>query len=121
LKSRSLALSANIEELPHLRSHAARVDELIALLSDLTTEQARLAALRQEVSKRIAELTDEGQKLITFLDIGVRQHYGSRSEKLTEFDLKPFRRKPRTRRVGPNGKPLKRKASGKATTPPENE
>jgi len=122
LESRSKALGANIEELPHLSSRVARLDELLALLKELTAEQARLTAMRQEVSKQIAELTDEGQKLMTFLDAGIRQHYGNRSEKLAEYGLQPFRSKPRVRRVGPDGKPLKRKAAGEKTAAPlENE
>lgn len=104
------ALAANIEELPHLKPGLARLDELLVLLKDLTAEQARLTAMRQEVSKQIADLTDEAQKLMTFLDIGVKQHYGNRSEKLVEYGLQPFRSKPRIRRVEPDGKPRKRNA-----------
>jgi hypothetical protein len=115
-------VAANIEELPFLSSRLARLDALIALLRELTAEQARLTAARQEVSKQIAELTDEAQKLMTFLDAGVKAHYGNRSEKLTEFGLKPFRSKPRTRRLGPDGQPLKKNATGaKPPASPENE
>lgn len=90
------ALGANLEELPHLKRGAARLDELLVLLKDLTAEQARLTARRQEISKQIEELVDEAQKLMTFLDIGVKQHYGKGSEKLAAFGLQPFRgrRKP---------------------------
>lgn len=111
LNLRIKALTANIEEIRHLKEPLARLDEMLALLKELTVEQARLTASRQEVSKRIAELTDQAQKLMTFLDVGVKQHYGNRSEKLVEYGLQPFRSKPRIRWVGSNGKPLKRKAA----------
>jgi len=111
LSLRSKALAANIEEIRHLKEPLARLDALLALLRQLTAEQASLTAKRQEVSKRIAELTNEAQKLLTFLDVGVKQHYGNRSEKLAEYGLQPFRSKPRVRRIGPDGKPVKRKAS----------
>ncbi|HKH45955.1 MAG TPA: hypothetical protein VKM72_14935 [Thermoanaerobaculia bacterium] len=112
----------NIEELPHLKSRLDRLDELLALLRELTAEQARLTAARQEVSKQIAELTDKTQKLMTFLDAAVKQHYGRRSEKLAEFGLQPFRSKLRTRRVGPEGQPLERNAAeAEAPASPENE
>ena len=110
LKSRALA--ANIEEFPHFRSQVARLDTLLALLKELTAEQARLTASRQEVSKRIAEVNDEAQKLMTFLDVAVKEHYGKSSEKLAEYGMQPFRSKPRTRRVGPDGQPLQRNAAG---------
>lgn len=119
---RRAALAVNIEELPHLKSRLDRLDELLALLRELTAEQARLTAARQEVSKQIAELTDKTQKLMTFLDVAVKQHYGRGSEKLAEFGLQPFRGKPRTRRVGPDGQPLKQDATNaEPPTSPENE
>lgn len=122
LKTRALA--GNIEELPHLKPGLARLDELQVLLNDLTAEQARLTASRQEVSKRIAELMDEAQKLMTFLDLGVKEHYGNRSEKLVEYGLQPFRSKPRIRRAEPDTKPKKQKknaADAEATASSESQ
>jgi hypothetical protein len=107
LELRSKALAANIEETPELAVSLAKLDGFLDSLRELTTEQARLTAARQEVSLRIAELIDKAQKLMTFVDLGVKHHYGNRSEKLVEYSLQPFRRKPRIRRVGPDGKPLK--------------
>jgi len=110
LELRSKALAANIEETPQLALPLATLDGFLASLRELTTEQARLTAARQEVSQQIAELIDKAQKLMTFVDLGVKQHYGNRSEKLVEYSVQPFRRKPSIRRVGPDGKPFKKKA-----------
>ena len=108
LELRSKALAANIEETPELVMPLATLDGFLALLRDLTTEQARLTAARQDVSQRIAEHIDKAQKLMTYVDLGVKHHYGNSSEKLVEYGLQPFRSKPRIRRVGPDGKPLKK-------------
>jgi hypothetical protein len=116
LELRSKALAANIEETPELAVSLATLDGFLDSLRELTTEQARLTAARQEVSQRIAELIDKAHRLMTFVDLGVKHHYGNRSEKLVEYSLQPFRRKPRIRRVGPDGKPLKKKA-GDVETP----
>jgi len=116
LELRSKALAKNIEETPQLALPLATLDGFLALLRDLTTEQARLTAAKQDVSQRIAELIDRSQKLLTFVDLGVKDHYGNRSEKLVEYGLQPFRRKPSIRRVGPDGKPFKKKA-GDVETP----
>jgi len=122
LELRSKALAANIEETPELVVPLARLDGFLASLRELTTEQARLTAARQEVSRQIAELMDKAQKLMTFVDLGVKQHYGNRSEKLVEYSVQPFRGKPRTRRVGPDGKPLKKTVGDiKAPATPETE
>lgn len=120
LELRSKALEANIEETPELVVPLAKLDGFLGLLRELTTEQARLTAARQEVSQQIAELMDQAQRLMTFVDLGVKHHYGNRSEKLVEYSLQPFRRKPRIRRVGPDGKPLKPlkvKKAGDVETP----
>jgi len=107
----SKALAANIEEIRHFKEPLAQLVALLSLLKKLTAEQASLTARRQEVSKRIAEIANEAQKLMTFLEVGVKQHYGNRSEKLAEYGLQPFRSKPRIRRIGPDGKPVKRNAA----------
>jgi len=116
LELRVNALAANIEELPHLREPVARLSEMLNALRSLMVEQARLAAERQDISKQIAELSNQAQKLMTFLDTGVKQHYGNRSERLTAYGLQPFRSKPRVRKIGPDGKPFERKADEE---PPE--
>ena len=54
-----------------------------------------------EAQGRSVKLLEEGLKLATFLRVGVRQHYGNRSEKLVEFGFQPFR----SRRVPPPPEP----------------
>ena len=124
LELRIRALAANIEETPHLKPLLAQLEAFLAQLKELSAQQASLTASRQEVSKQLAGVNDKAQKLMTCVDLGVKGHYGNRSEKLVEYGLQPFRSKPRVRRVGPDGKPLKRtrKAAGaKATASTENE
>lgn len=111
LELKSKALAANSAELAHLEVPRARLDAVLDGVKDLTAQQASLTARKQEVSKRLAELLRDGEKLMTFLDAGIRQHYGNRSEKLVEFGLQPFRSQPRIRLVGPDGEPLKPSAN----------
>ena len=113
---RNKALAANSEELPYLESHRARLDAINTELKDLTAQQASLTAGKQEVSKRIADLVQAARKLLTFVDVGVKEHYGNRAEKLVEFGVQPFRSQPRIRLIGPDGQPVKRK--GAKTAPP---
>jgi len=107
LELRSAALVVNSADLPHMEVPRQKVDAMLTELKDLTTQQASLTAAKQEISKRLAALNSEGQKMITFVDVGVRQHYGTQSEKLVEFGQQPFRPQPRIRLVGPDGKPVK--------------
>jgi hypothetical protein len=116
LELRSKALATNREELPHLDVTRVKIDVVLGDVKELTAEQASLSAAKQEVSKRIAERMREGEALMAFVDAGVRQHYGNRSEKLVEFGLQPFRPQPRIRLVGPDGETVKR-SSAKAEPP----
>ena len=100
----------------------AKLDALLNQAKELRAQQASLTASKQEVSKRLAEVLREAQFLTTFLDAGIREHYGNRSEKLVEFGLQPFRSQPRIRLIGLDGKPVKRNApKAEATTEPLNE
>jgi hypothetical protein len=84
-------------------------------MKGLTARQASLTAEKQEVTKRLVEINNEGQRLLTFVDAGIRAHYGPRSEKLVEFGQQPFRSQPRIKLVEVvDGKPVKPGA-----TPPE--
>jgi len=85
------SLSANTAEIPHLEGHRTRLADLLKQAQDLTTQQAALTASKQEVTKKLQGVMDEGKKVATFLRVGVRQHYGTRAEKLLEFGLRPFR------------------------------
>jgi hypothetical protein len=107
MELRNEAVAANAVELPFLEPKRLRLNEVVGELKSLTTEQANLTARKQEVSKRIADFSREGNALVNVLDVAVRQHYGNRAEKLAEFGLQPFRSRPRLVLVGPDGKRLK--------------
>jgi hypothetical protein len=107
LELRRNALAAKGAELPQLDIPRQKVEAVLTELKSLTAQQASLTAAKQDITKRIQELNTDGLRLLTFVDAGIRQHYGNRSEKLLEFDQKPFRSQPRVRLVGPDGKPVK--------------
>ena len=88
-------LTANVADVPYLELHTQQLGGFITQTEDLTNQQAAHTAAKQQVTRQIEELIDLGQKLATFLRVGVRQHYGNRSEKLVEFGLQPFRGKKR--------------------------
>ena len=118
LELKSKALAANREELFHLEVPLVKLDGVLVEVKDLTAQQASLAAAKQDVSKRLATLMREGEVLMAFVDAGIKQHYGNRSEKLVEFGLQPFRPRPRIRLVGPDGETVK--PSSVKAEPPAN-
>jgi hypothetical protein len=103
------SLATHAEELSHLEVSRLKFDALFTQVKELSAEQADLTAKKQEVSKRLAALVLDGRELLTFLKVGVKQHFGKRAEKLVAFGMQPFRSRPRLKVVGPDGEPLKRR------------
>lgn len=99
LDLRNKALEANKDELPQMDVPRQKVGAVLTEMKDLTARQASLTATKQEISKRLAALNSDAQKLLTFVDAGIREHYGTRSERLVEFGQQPFRSRPRIKLV----------------------
>jgi len=86
-------LAANAGDMAHLESHRVLLQHIVTQALGLQSEQRIQAAAKQDLSRRVEVLVDQGTKLASFLRAGVKQAYGNRSEKLVEFDLIPFRGK----------------------------
>jgi hypothetical protein len=85
------ALAENIGELQHLASRFTKLQDILTESISVTQEKASARASKQAASRRLESLLSDGQKVVTFLKVGVREHYGNRSEKLAEFHLLPLR------------------------------
>jgi methionyl-tRNA synthetase len=101
------ALAANATELAHLEGALARFGKLVTDAQAIAQQQAALAASKQEASKQMQTLLNEGLRLATGLGKLLQEFYGLRAEKLAEFGLQPFR-----------GRPRKQKPEAPATPPP---
>jgi chromosome segregation ATPase len=84
-------LEANSTDLAHLEGSRAKFRTLLARIDELSKEQGAMTARKQEASKQIQALLVESQRLGSGLRMMVKEHYGPRSEKLSEFGLQPFR------------------------------
>jgi len=84
-------LEANSADLAHLEVPRAQLGTLLTRVDELSKQQGAMRAGKQEASAELKTLIDEGQRLGSGLRKMVKIHYGPRSEKLTEFDLQPFR------------------------------
>lgn len=89
------SMDANAADMPHLDHSRLALKSLQEEITSLSTLQSQLRAQKQEVSKQIKEKLAEGQKIATFLRVGLKQHYGNRNEKLVEFGLQPLRKRSR--------------------------
>lgn len=84
-------LEANSADLAHLEVPRAQLRAMLTRFEELSKQQGAMRASKQEASKEMRTLITEGQRLGNGLRTMVKIHYGPRSEKLTEFDLQPFR------------------------------
>jgi len=84
-------LVANAADFPHLEAPRLRLEAIDIETGELLLQQSALAASRQEISRRLQVLVADGRQLAAFLRAGVKQQYGTRSEKLSAFNLQPFR------------------------------
>ena len=99
------AFEANAGDFPQLETYRVQLAEMLGQLRVAATQQAALAASKQEESKRLRKLLVDGRKLATFMRNGARRRYGDDSEKLVEFGLLPFRGRRRSPEDQPPLKP----------------
>ncbi|HEV7504226.1 MAG TPA: hypothetical protein VGS07_04900 [Thermoanaerobaculia bacterium] len=84
-------LDANSADLPHLEAPRSQLRAMLTRFEELSKQQGAMRAGKQEASKEIRTIITEGQRLGNGMRRMVQIHYGTRSEKLAEFDLQPFR------------------------------
>ena len=85
------AATANAADLPHLEVPVAKLTSRLGDARSLIAEQSALTASKQEATKRLHQILREGEALADLVRTAAREHYGTRSEKLVEFGMQPFR------------------------------
>jgi hypothetical protein len=88
-------LSTNTAALPDLEKARTDLQKKMEEARALIGVQGTHPAAKQDATKRIAQVMDDGRQLATFLRSGVKQRFGKESEKVIEFGVKPFRSKRR--------------------------
>ena len=93
------SLAANATELAHLEPSRTKLVAQLDQALKLSQDQVAAKAAKQQLSKQLFAAIGEGDRLATLLRSAVKQHFGIRTEKLTEFGVQPFRG--RARRASP--------------------
>lgn len=89
--------------LRHLEHGHARIQELLAEIEKLNHERDFHAAQKQEATRKINELVEEGRRLGTFVRDILRVEIGPREEKLVAYGIQPFRGRKRARKASSAG------------------
>lgn len=104
LQGLRMSADAHSAEISHLEGTRTKLGTLLDQALEIKNEQAALTASRQEKSREFQKLLTECQKAATVLRVGIREHYGTQSEKLAAFELQPFRGRPRVAKPVPEEK-----------------
>lgn len=103
-----LVAADDIVKQPPLDQFHAKLRQSVEELQSLLVERDSYEAQKQEASRKIQALLDQGRRQATVLRVSLREHYGPRSEKLAAFGIQPFRgRKPKRRTPQSPEKPSK--------------
>lgn len=92
------AVEANQSEIPSTRAYAAQLAAAVADLKESRALRSALQSEARELTRSLQRRQAEGKDLAIRLRSWVRGWYGAHNEKLTEFGVKPIRKRgPRKR------------------------
>ena len=89
------AVLANAADLPHLEADRIELQVLLAEAMELGNQHIAMQARLQQSLSDLNEKLRQGEAVVARLRAGVRAKYGYKSEKLSEFQLQPYRRRSR--------------------------
>jgi hypothetical protein len=86
-------LLATVNALPELASsqYKAKLETILSQIGPVTTRQAQLQAAKQEATQELQKLIAEGKDAARDLMVETKAHFGSRSEQLVQFRVRPLR------------------------------
>jgi hypothetical protein len=82
----------------YLEHAHAKLEGFLAEALRLTAERADYQARKQEATRRINEIVDEGRRLANSLRQALKEEAGPKSEELARFGIQPFRGRKFTKR-----------------------
>lgn len=85
------AVDQNLGDLPQLQIARNKLEGLLEQARLLVPLQAAQAAAKQSTSQQLEAVLATGRKVSTVIRFTVKEHYGNRNQKLTEFNIQPFR------------------------------
>jgi len=85
------SLEGSVSQIPHLEAGRVVLGEKLGAAQDLAKQHAAATATKQDLSRQLKAAITDVRLMATVLRKGVKQHFGSRSEKMAEFGLQPFR------------------------------
>ena len=105
-----VAVTANVTQVPEVEVNLPGLRERSQKARNLFAKQAALTAAKQEVTKELQQVIQEGNARARVIREALRTYLGKESEKLIEFGVLPFR--------GITRKPAEKSPAPEASTSP---
>lgn len=99
----------------YLEHAHAKLEGFLAEALRLTAERADHQAKKQEATRRLNEIVDEGRRLANSLRQALKEELGPKSEELVRYGIQPFRGRKFMKRPGRS----KTKSKNEVATRPE--
>jgi hypothetical protein len=101
---------------PELKVFHDQLQAFLAEFQQLAQEQAFHAARKQEATRRMNEILEDGRRTASALKSGLKLRFGNRSAELVRFGVAPFRRKKRQKETGSPADAVASKAAGEPSS-----
>jgi hypothetical protein len=111
-----VTVKANQEDLQHLEPYSVQFGAELEGVKAASVKQATLQAEVQQATRDLEGFVTRAQDLAVRLRTGIRSRYGLRAEKLTEFGMRPLRRRKAAKEKKPTEGGEKPAPQGAATT-----
>ncbi|MFL6194221.1 MAG: hypothetical protein ACJ75H_08625 [Thermoanaerobaculia bacterium] len=111
-------VAANKADLPTLEEYRVQLETELAGAEEESIRQATLQAGVQQTTRNLEGFLTRGREAAVRMRSGIRSKYGLKSEKLTEFGMKPQRKRKASKEKPPpvvEGKPAPQADSTEAS------
>jgi hypothetical protein len=85
------SMEASLSEIPHLGLSREILGESLTRAQALARRHASVSSERQQLTQQFKAVLSDSRRMATVLRKALQHHYGIRSEKMTEFGLRPYR------------------------------
>jgi hypothetical protein len=94
-------VAANTFDLAYLEPTRVELSAVLLIALELGVQHDRVHSVAQDTTRAVADTLRRGEALASRLRAGVRAKYGYKSEKLTEFQIRPLARRSRVKEPPP--------------------
>lgn len=114
----TVTVDVNAAELGYLAEPRTQLLSILEAAKATSVQQAAFLAQYRQATRDLEKLLVDGSDLATRIRNGIRMQYGTKAEKLTEFQMNPRRKRSRSKKEEPVPAPTPAPAPDSASKRP---